>query len=87
MDAFFGTGPESIRLVLQDGRVKLFDEDLLAALATLPLTGFSRIKIGAALSMFRGSACPDRRIRTYRPETPFPFTLDNAMRTLEKLWN
>ena len=76
MDAFFGVGPESIRLVLHDGRVKLFDEELLASLAPLPLTGFSRVRIGGAVKYVKGDlpALTDE-ILTYRPETAFPFTL------------
>ncbi len=77
MDAFFGINPDSMRLVLQEGCVRLFDESLAEMPGCNHSAGFSRIIIGRETKYVKADlAALTGETNTWLPETGFPFTLD-----------
>lgn len=76
-ESFFATDPEDILLVLQSGRIRLFDSELLTQLTETDTSAFSKIYIGG-LCKYVERDVPKliTAIQQYYPEANFPITID-----------
>lgn len=74
-DTFFSVGPEDLLMVLHNGHISLFDEELLPRLENINPENYSRVCIEGACKYVAGNL---RRlmdeIRSYYPEARFPVT-------------
>jgi cytosine/adenosine deaminase-related metal-dependent hydrolase len=72
-DAFFATGPQDLLMVLHNGHINLFDEELLSELKTIDLDSYSKICIEGSFKYVAGDL---RRlmdeIRDCYPGASFP---------------
>jgi cytosine/adenosine deaminase-related metal-dependent hydrolase len=77
LESFFATEPESIILVLHNGRIRLFDAELLPQLAGTDTSGFSKIYINGVCKYVRGDVPKLMQdIKQYYPEASFPVCTD-----------
>ena len=76
-ESFFATDPEDILLVLQSGRIRLFDSELLTQLTETDTSAFSKIYIGG-LCKYVERDVPKliTAIQQYYSEANFPITID-----------
>jgi cytosine/adenosine deaminase-related metal-dependent hydrolase len=72
-DAFYAITPADILLVIQNGEIKLFDEDMLVQLENIVLAAFSKIYINSICKYVLGDL-PGlmTAIRKYHPAAKFP---------------
>jgi cytosine/adenosine deaminase-related metal-dependent hydrolase len=71
--AFFDTGPEDLLMVLHNGHVSLFDEELLPQLKNIDLANYSRVYIKGAFKYVAGDVQRLMiEIRFYNPQVSFP---------------
>jgi len=76
-ESFFATDPEDILLVLQSGRIRLFDSELLTQLTETDTSAFSKIYIGGVCKYVeRDVPKLITAIQQYYPEANFPITID-----------
>jgi len=74
-NAFFGIGPEDLLLVLHNGRISLFDGELLPQLKNIDPSDYSRVSIQGAFKYVAGDVQQLMdEIRNYYPEASFPVT-------------
>lgn len=55
LESFFSVNPEDILLVIQHGKIKLFDESLLAQLSHLALSNFSKVYVNSVVKYVFGN--------------------------------
>ena len=74
-DSFYGLTPADLLLVMHQGNIRLFDQELLLQLApTLKGRNFSLVRIGKAYKYVEGNLGElVEQIHTYLPEFVFPF--------------
>jgi len=76
-ESFFATDPEDILLVLQSGRIRLFDSELLTQLTETDTSAFSKIYIGGVCKYVeRDVPKLITAIQQYYSEANFPITID-----------
>lgn len=75
LEAYFSTAPKDILAVLCNGRIMLFDEEILPQIAASDLLDFSKIYLGSSVKYIRFDV-PKliKDIRAYYPAASFPVT-------------
>jgi len=75
-DGYFSTSPEDILLVLCNGRIMLFDKELLPQLAEIELADFNKVNLKGCGKYIRFDV-PKLidEIRQYYPEASFPISV------------
>jgi len=72
-DAFFAIGPEDILMVIHNGNISLFDEELYAQLGTAGLENYSKVCVNGASKYVKGNLpALMKKIKQYYPEASFP---------------
>lgn len=74
MDAFFATNPQDILLVLYQGNISLFDENLLDGLQRqgVDIAGYESVTIGQSVKYVKGPVQQlMQQVRQYYPEAQF----------------
>jgi hypothetical protein len=75
INSLYNLNPEDLLLVMHQGRINLFDEELYKQLAdqAFPLEQFNRVKIGEAYKYMAGGITRlIEQIKSYYPEVIFP---------------
>ena len=73
--AFFGIDPEDLLMVLHNGHISLFDEELLPQLKDTNLANYSKVRVKGVLKYVAGDVRQLMdEIRSYYPEASFPVT-------------
>jgi cytosine/adenosine deaminase-related metal-dependent hydrolase len=73
LDAFFALDPEDILLVMHNGNISLFDEELYPQLKELNLIGYSKVFIDGTYKYIRGNLpLLMRNIKQHYPHAEFP---------------
>ena len=78
MDAFFNIHPEDILLVIHNGDIKLFDEELFQKLSTsgLNMVEFTKVSLKAQSKYLKGNITAlVTAIKNYYPEADIPITI------------
>jgi hypothetical protein len=75
-DSFFALSPSEILLVIHQGNIRLFDEELLPQLKDIDINNFSKIYINGACKYVQGDL-PGlmKNIREHNPAVNFPVCL------------
>jgi hypothetical protein len=78
-DSFFGIGPSEILLVIHQGNIRLFDEELLPQLTNIAIGDFSQIYLNGTCKYVQGDL-PGliKSIRKYNPAVNFPVSLTRS---------
>ena len=75
LDAFYSLNPENIQLVLHEGKIRLFDEEIKDQLVLhhFPISQFSKINVNGKYKYVYGDL-PKliREVKSYYPEVLFP---------------
>jgi hypothetical protein len=75
IDQFFETGPDDILLVIQGGKIRLFDQRMHQQLrkAGLDTKNWSRVNVHGEIKFVQGNLVQlMREIKKHHPETLFP---------------
>jgi cytosine/adenosine deaminase-related metal-dependent hydrolase len=77
-DSFFSITPADILLIMHNGNIRLFDEEMLPQLGTIDQGDFSKIYINGACKYVQGNL-PGlmKKIRAYQPKVEFPVNIIN----------
>lgn len=77
MEAFFGTKPKDILMVIHRGNIRLFDESLYGQLSQTDLSAYRKIYVnGAGKYIQTDVSALIKNIKQYYPEAMFPIVTD-----------
>jgi cytosine/adenosine deaminase-related metal-dependent hydrolase len=75
-ESFFGLSPSKILLVIHQGNIRLFDEELLPQLNDIDVNNFSKVYINGACKYVQGNLpALMESIQKYNPAVNFPVSL------------
>lgn len=78
-DAFYSLNPEDIQLILHEGKIRLFDEEIKEQLTGyhFPISQFSKINVNGKCKYVYGNLSSlVNEILLYNPKTHFPITVE-----------
>jgi cytosine/adenosine deaminase-related metal-dependent hydrolase len=79
-DAFYSLNPEDIQMVLQQGKIRLFDEEIKDQLVLnhFPISEFSKINVNGKCKYVYGDLNGlIREVKNYYPQVHFPVSVQN----------
>ncbi|MGY3215266.1 hypothetical protein [Mucilaginibacter sp. HD30] len=78
-NAFYAVDPEDILLVLHQGNIRLFDEQMLSQLPGINIEKYSKIYVNGSCKYVEGNlAALITDIKRYYPRADFPITVDKV---------